>query len=58
MYIYVLVSLIGGSYLCFYSQGISTVSRALIHLEGGKYDLQIEGIGLGAVMATRGNACA
>ncbi|KAG8185895.1 hypothetical protein JTE90_028895 [Oedothorax gibbosus] len=35
-------------------QGISTVTRALIHVEGDKYELQIEGIGLGAVMATRG----
>ncbi|XP_055932368.1 DNA-directed RNA polymerase III subunit RPC1-like [Argiope bruennichi] len=35
-------------------QGIPTVSRALIHLENDKYELQIEGNGLGAVMATRG----
>ncbi|GIY69608.1 DNA-directed RNA polymerase III subunit RPC1, partial [Caerostris darwini] len=35
-------------------QGIPTVSKALIHLENDKYELQIEGNGLGAVMATRG----
>ncbi|GFR13195.1 DNA-directed RNA polymerase III subunit RPC1, partial [Trichonephila clavata] len=35
-------------------QGIPTVSRALIHLENDKFELQIEGNGLGAVMATRG----
>ncbi|XP_071036017.1 DNA-directed RNA polymerase III subunit RPC1 [Parasteatoda tepidariorum] len=35
-------------------RGFKSVSRALIHLEGDKYNLQIEGDGLGEVMATQG----
>ena len=41
-----------------YFQGISTVSRAIIHVDesngGRKYKLLVEGVNLQAVMATKG----